>query len=185
MASPTSDRTVALSLQLSRTHRDLLRRIDDLRSDPGSRRPDEDPLSTHCLAFCEALTAHHEGEDEGLFAQLLRERPDLAPTIAKLVEDHGLISGILSRVRALALRAAGSAAAEREAVRRELDGLAAIMESHFRYEERAISAALDATTPLGDWPDPVFRPGPAAARRDHPRQHTAQGRTAQGRTAPT
>ncbi|MFB7473362.1 hemerythrin domain-containing protein [Kitasatospora sp. NPDC056184] len=158
MASPTNDRALALSRQLSQAHRALRRRIDDLRSDPGSGRPDDDTLTTHCLAFCDALTAHHEGEDDGLFAQLLRERPDLAPTIAKLVEDHGLITGILTRVRELALRAAGSAAPEREAVRRELDGLSVIMESHFRYEERTISAALDATTPVGDWPDPVFRP---------------------------
>ncbi|WP_380283900.1 hemerythrin domain-containing protein [Kitasatospora purpeofusca] len=157
---PGGDRAVALSIQLSRVHRDLIRRIDDLRSDPDpdSRRLDDDPLAAHCLAFCEALTAHHEGEDEGLFAQLRRERPELAPTIAKLVEDHGLITSLLTRVRELALRAAGSAAPERATIRGELDGLAAIMQSHFRYEERTISAALDAMTPVGDWPDPVFRP---------------------------
>ncbi|MER7701755.1 hemerythrin domain-containing protein [Kitasatospora sp. NPDC097605] len=161
MASHHGDRAVALSVQLSRAHRDLLRRIEGLRSDPGPRRPDDDPLAAHCLAFCDALTTHHRGEDDGLFAQLVRERPALAPTIAKLVEDHGLISSILSRVRELALRAAASPAPDDEAVRRELDGLAAILESHFRYEERAIGAALDATAPDGDWPGPVFRPGEA------------------------
>ncbi|MER5355284.1 hemerythrin domain-containing protein [Kitasatospora sp. NPDC002551] len=160
MASPVGDRAVALSLQLSRTHRDLLRRIDDLRSgdDPGTLLPDDDPLAAHCLAFCDALTSHHQGEDDGLFAQLLRERPALAPTIAKLVEDHELISSILSRVRDLALRSARTDATERKAIRGELDGLSAIMHSHFRYEERTISAALDATSPVGDWPDTVFHP---------------------------
>ncbi|GAA1413430.1 hypothetical protein GCM10009639_66590 [Kitasatospora putterlickiae] len=161
MASHDGDRAVALSLQLSRAHQDLRRRIAGLRSAPDPLRPEDDTLAAHCLAFCDALTVHHQGEDEGMFAQLVRERPALAPTIAKLVEDHGLISSILSRVRELALRPAGSPGSERESIQRELDGLTAILESHFRYEERTISAALDATDPTGDWPDPVFRPDQA------------------------
>ena len=32
--------------------------------------PITDPsLTTHCLAFCAALTAHHQGEDAGMFAE--------------------------------------------------------------------------------------------------------------------
>ncbi|MFF7455608.1 hemerythrin domain-containing protein [Kitasatospora sp. NPDC008115] len=163
MASHDGDRAVALSIQLSRVHRDLRRRIDGLRSAPGPHRPDDETLAVHCLAFCQALTDHHQGEDEGLFAQLVRERPALAPTVAKLVEDHGLISSILARVRELALGADGSPGAEhdpvrQELVRRELDGLAAIMDSHFRYEERVLGEALDATTPADDWPSRVFHP---------------------------
>ena len=73
-----------------------------------------------------------------MFADLLRESPDLAGAVAKLVEDHGLIASILSRVVELADQAGGS---DSEAMRRELDGLMAIMESHFRYEERAIGGA--------------------------------------------
>ncbi|MFB6893275.1 hemerythrin domain-containing protein [Kitasatospora sp. NPDC056327] len=158
LASPAGDRTVALSRQLAQAHQELLRRINDLRSGGGSRRLSDDALVTHCLAFCTALTSHHQGEDDGLFAQLVRARPDLAPTIGKLVEDHELIGSILTRVREVALRAARSPAQEREAIKGELDGLAAIMESHFRYEERTISKALDATAPAADdWPDTVFR----------------------------
>ncbi|MFE4975997.1 hemerythrin domain-containing protein [Kitasatospora sp. NPDC056651] len=162
MASPSrSGRTAALSLQLSDAHQDLRRRLADLRANPGRPRPDGEALAAHCLAFCTALTNHHQGEDDGLFAQLLRERPDLAPTIAKLVEDHGLITHILTRVRALADRAAADRAAEApaaglEAIGRELDGLAAIMDSHFGYEERAISAALDAGVHDDGWSEPVL-----------------------------
>ena len=43
-----------------------------------------------------------------------------------------------------------------EAMGRELDGLTAIMESHFNYEERAISKALDAEVPNDGWPELVF-----------------------------
>ncbi|MFJ6621996.1 hemerythrin domain-containing protein [Kitasatospora sp. NPDC091335] len=168
MASPSTGRTAALSLELSRAHQDLRRRLADLRTNLGGpRRPDADDgrLLTHCLAFCTALTNHHQGEDTGLFAQLLRERPDLAPTIAKLVEDHGFITHILTRVRDLADQAAAGAVpgaapgADPEAIGRELDGLAAIMDSHFAYEERAIGAALDAGVSDDGWSEPVLRFG--------------------------
>ncbi|MFD4400293.1 hemerythrin domain-containing protein [Kitasatospora sp. NPDC059803] len=162
MASHDGDRVVALSLQLSRAHQELRRQVGRIRAGIGQRRPDGDALRTHCLAFCAALTAHHQGEDEGMFAQLVRERPQLAGTVAKLVEDHEMIAAILTRVRELADRAAESAEPPGEgleAVGRELDGLTAIMESHFAYEERTISEALDGATPEGSWPDRVFRFG--------------------------
>ncbi|WP_030244723.1 hemerythrin domain-containing protein [Streptomyces sp. NRRL S-350] len=172
MASRDNGRTAALSLQLSRAHQDLRRRLADVRTNLGRRRPHDDTLLTHCLAFCTALTNHHQGEDDGLFAQLLLERPDLAPTVAKLVEDHGFISAILARVRELAeladlaARAAPAAGssdtgppgpADLAAIGRELDGLAAIMDSHFAYEERAIGAALDAGVGDDGWSAPVLR----------------------------
>ncbi|MBW8800159.1 MAG: hemerythrin domain-containing protein [Streptomyces sp.] len=156
MASRDGDRAVALSRQLARAHEELRRRIREIRTGLGHRRWDDEALLTHCLAFCDALTSHHQGEDDAMFSQLLRERPDLAPTIANLVEDHGLITSILSRVRELADRAAEPRGSTLAAIDRELDGLAAIMESHFRYEERTISAALDDGTPDSDWPDMVF-----------------------------
>ncbi|MEU3076300.1 hemerythrin domain-containing protein [Streptomyces laurentii] len=151
------DRVVALSLQLSQAHEELLRQLRGIRAGLGTRRLDDDVLLTHCLAFCTALTAHHEGEDEGMFAELVRVRPDLAPTVDKLVEDHGLISSLLSRVGELADRAAESYGPDLRAIGGELDGLAAIMESHFGYEERAISRALDGGVPEEGWSDRVFR----------------------------
>ncbi|MEV7601170.1 hemerythrin domain-containing protein [Kitasatospora sp. NPDC089797] len=163
MASPVTSRTAALSLQLAQAHRELRRRLADVRAALGRRPLPDDDLPTHCLAFCTALTDHHEGEDSGLFAALVRERPDLAPTVAKLVEDHGMIGGILARVRELAeqaAREAGHPEADLTAIGRELDGLAAIMDSHFGYEERAIGAALDAgAADAGDgaWREPVLR----------------------------
>ncbi|WP_030394583.1 MULTISPECIES: hemerythrin domain-containing protein [Kitasatospora] len=164
MASQDGGRTAALGRQLSLAHDELRRLINDLKSDlksgAGHRRTGGGgTLAAHCLAFCSALETHHRGEDDGLFAQLVRERPDLAGTVEKLVEDHSFISSILTRVAELARQAAddGDRGAD-EAIRRELDGLTAIMESHFRYEERVIGAALDRMVPDGDWPEPVFRP---------------------------
>ncbi|GAA0735725.1 hemerythrin domain-containing protein [Dactylosporangium roseum] len=156
MASHDRDRAVALSRQLTQAHRALRRQITQLRTNLGRDRPDDAVLVTHCLAFCAALTSHHEGEDAGMFAELLRQRPDLAKTVSNLVEDHGMIAAILSRVAELADTAAGSGGAVPAAIGRELDGLSAIMESHFNYEERAISAALDDGVPDTGWSGMVF-----------------------------
>ena len=156
VTSHDRDRVVAFSRQLARAHRELRRRLSHIKADLGRHRPDDDVV-THCLAFCAALTSHHRGEDMGMFAELLRERPDLAGTVAKLVQDHEMIGSILSRVAELADHATGSSGPALQAIDRELDGLAAIMESHFNYEERAISAALDNGIPDTGWSDMVFR----------------------------
>jgi hemerythrin-like domain-containing protein len=142
---------------LAQAHQELRRQINQLKAGLGQHRPDDDVLVTHCLAFCAALTAHHQGEDSGMFAELLRERPDLAGTVANLVQDHEMIGSILSRVAELAAQADRSHGPALAAIGREFDGLAAIMESHFNYEERSISAALDDAMPDPGWSDMVFR----------------------------
>ncbi|MFI1990431.1 hypothetical protein [Actinoplanes sp. NPDC020271] len=63
---------------------------------------------------------------------------------------HGLITGILDRIAELGK-------ADPAEVGPELDGLAAVMESHFRFEERALPEALDAGVPVDGWSDPVLR----------------------------
>jgi Hemerythrin HHE cation binding domain len=166
VASPEGDRMLALSLQLAQAHQVLRGQIAELRTGLGRRRSGDRALVTHCLAFCDALASHHRDEDDAIFPRLLRAHPDLAPTVAKLAEDHGLIAAILARVGELADQAAAERGAGPAAIARELDGLAAIMESHFRYEERAISAlrpAPDAArgrTGPGDRPGPCDRPRP-------------------------
>jgi Hemerythrin HHE cation binding domain len=100
-----------------------------------------------------------EDEDNGMFTQLLDARPDLAPAIRNLTSDHAAIAAILHQIRALALAGKTAPAQSLPRLRRELDGLAAIAESHFRYEERAISAALDHGVPDTGWSRPVFNPG--------------------------
>jgi hypothetical protein len=93
-----------------------------------------------------------------MFAELLVVRPDLAPAIQKLIEDHAAMAGILGQLRALATRARTTPADSLAGLRAELDGLAAIAESHFRYEERALSAALDDNVTDNGWSGAVFRP---------------------------
>ncbi|MFE1775538.1 hemerythrin domain-containing protein [Streptomyces sp. NPDC059008] len=48
-------------------------------------------LLLFCHGFCAALSGHHRAEDGSLFPELVRARPDLAPVVAKLTQDHNMI----------------------------------------------------------------------------------------------
>jgi len=176
----------ALSEQLVQVHRGLRERLASLRrglADSTSRLADgtghlvestghpaggtaiPDDLLGHCLGFCAAIHAHHTGEDERLLPQLRAAMPELAPVIDNLMEDHALVSGILRQIHELLapgheLLAPGQDSAEPGMLVRELDGLTAILESHFGYEERRLSQALDALDPGTSIPDVFTLPSP-------------------------
>jgi hypothetical protein len=162
VATNDSQRAVAFSRQLRQAHQHLRDQLTRIRGQLGRIELAETELAVHCLAFCSALTTHHVGEDEGMFTELLDARPDLAPTIQNLIDDHAAIAAILVQVRTLATQAKTTPADSLPGLGRELDGLAAIAESHFGYEERAISAALDNDVPDTGWSRPVFRPAEGA-----------------------
>jgi hypothetical protein len=136
--APVPSRARALGDELVRIHDAL--RADLARLRTGDAEPGR-PLPVHCLAFCEALTRHHTGEDAGAFPALAAAFPDLRPLLDKMAEDHVLIAGIVARVAELAREQATGRSPRLPA---ELDGLSAIMESHFSFEERRIREALDA-----------------------------------------
>lgn len=155
----------ALSEQLVHAHQALRERLTSLRqqaADGAGRRAADtaagEDLLSHCLSFCAAVHTHHTGEDSQLLPALRAAVPELAPVIDNLTEDHALVAGILRQVHELLTR--GGAAASPDALVRELDGLIAILESHFSYEERRIAGALDALGP-GAWTADVFAPGQA------------------------
>ncbi len=83
--------------------------------------------------------------------------------IDSLIEDHGLVAGILRRIRELL--APGQTPSGPDALIRELDGLTAILESHFSYEERRIAMALDILGPQA-WTADVFTPGEVPRQQD-------------------
>ena len=94
-----------------------------------------------CHGFCTALTAHHEGEDRTLFPAIAEQHPELRETLDKLQQDHSMIAHLLA-----GLQAAVAGAASVEQLDQHLEGVAAIMESHFRYEERRLLTVLEALT---------------------------------------
>jgi len=95
-------------------------------------------LGLYCHGFCQALEGHHRGEDTSVFAALLDLRPDLAGAVAELQRDHRMLDHLLGE-----LARAVDAGADAATLDRHLDGIDAVMETHFRYEEKRLVDALD------------------------------------------
>jgi hypothetical protein len=135
-------RVVAWAGELRRVHR-RLREALELAYDGDSDLDTEKDLLLYCWGFCVALDGHHRSEDAALFPAIVAARPDLAPVIAKLSQDHGMIDHLIA-----GLRRALETGISREEKRRHLDGIGAVMETHFGYEERQLIAVLEAAERL-------------------------------------
>lgn len=109
-------------------------------------------LLLYCKGFCAALEGHHLSEDGALFPELAARHPELRPAITKLQQDHELIASLLTQ-----FDHALSAGGPPDVLSSHLDGLAAIMESHFRYEERQLLDTL-ATLELDAAPRTLLGP---------------------------
>ncbi|MBE1876209.1 hemerythrin domain-containing protein [Myceligenerans pegani] len=155
MSGGDTTRLVAWAQELRRVHhrlREALRVTRRAVSDGSPAHPAARELLLFCHGFCTALTGHHEGEDRALFPAITERHPQLTETIRKLEADHSMIAYLLT-----ALQDAVDRAAPPEELDRHLEGVAAIMESHFRYEERVLLAVLD-TLDLDADPQDVLGP---------------------------
>lgn len=145
MAARTTDRARRLGLELIDVHDHLRQTVSDLRGAvlDGSELPAAGlrTLREHCLGFCSALTSHHTSEDTKVFPLLAAQVPELRDVLRELSHDHRLIGDILRRVEELAV---GLTESNRTHVGAELEGLEAVLESHFRWEERRLAETLDA-----------------------------------------
>ncbi len=155
--SSSNDRLTAFGNQLVQVHHWLREELATLNDDLGSvadgRAGRLRDLRAHCLTFCSALTRHHTGEDGGAFVVLAEKFPALRPVLEELAHDHDVMTGIIERLEKLVGGVdAASSPAEILHVQRELDGLTAIMETHFRYEEKRIVEALDSLD-MPEWRD--------------------------------
>ena len=129
--------------RLRAAHRVALDEVAAGRTPSGSR-----DLLLFCHGFCTALDGHHRGEDALLFPAVAAEHPDLAEPLRKLVQDHAMIGHLVG-----ALQADVTASAAPDVLGRHLDGIGAIMESHFRFEERTLLAILDRLDLRAEVPD--------------------------------
>jgi hypothetical protein len=94
-------------------------------------------LRLHCLTLCAAVTRHHTAEDANVFPLLADRHPELASFLGDLRRDHEIIGGMLQRLEAATTH-------------EELDGLSAVLETHFIGEEKRLTGVLNALEPLGD-----------------------------------
>jgi len=155
VAEGEKTRLVAWSRELHAVHqrlREALRVAREAVDEGRSGAPGTRDLLLYCRGFCAALTGHHEGEDRVLFPAIAEQYPHLRETVRQLAQDHSTIAHLLTGLQVTADRSAPAAELERH-----LDGIAAIMESHFRYEERALLLVLE-TLALDADPQDVLGP---------------------------
>ncbi|MFE6506820.1 hemerythrin domain-containing protein [Nocardioides sp. NPDC057767] len=142
MTEGEKTRLIAWADEMRRVHdrlRTALRVTQEANAAGDPAEPAARELMLFCHGFCAALTGHHEGEDRSLFPAIARAHPELRETIRQLEQDHSMIGHLLGGLQAAVDRAATS-----EDLRKHLDGISAIMESHFRFEERKLLSVLQA-----------------------------------------
>ena len=115
-------------------------------------------LRLFCWGFCVSLDGHHNSEDGGLFPLILEARPDLAPVIANLKQDHSMIAHLIGGVEKTLASTADPEGADPVELMRHLDGIESVMETHFGYEERQLLAILDGIVPADAAPRDMFGP---------------------------
>lgn len=155
MAEGGQTRLVAWSREMRAVHERLREALELTRralADGEPARPATRDLLLYCHGFCAALTAHHEGEDRSLFPAIAARHPELRATLDRLRQDHSMIGYLLTGLGAAVARDAPPGE-----LARHLEGVAAIMESHFRYEERQLLTVLE-TLSLDDDPGDVLGP---------------------------
>ncbi|OIJ23753.1 hemerythrin domain-containing protein [Nocardioides luteus] len=141
MTEGEKTRLIAWSNEMRSVHerlRNALRVTQEAIAKGDPAAPAARDLLLFCHGFCAALTGHHEGEDRELFPAIGAAHPELRDTIRQLEQDHSMIGHLLG-----GLQAAVDRASTPEALGKHLEGIAAIMESHFRFEERKLLSVLD------------------------------------------
>lgn len=143
MGEGEKTRLVAWSRELRAVHERLRQALRVTRTaiaqGADAAAPATRDLLLHCHGFCAALTGHHRGEDRELFPVVAEKHPHLREALRHLQQDHSMIAHLLAGLQAAVERSATPAELDRH-----LEGVAAIMESHFRYEERQLLTVLEA-----------------------------------------
>ena len=141
MSEGEKDRLIAWNRELTAAHQRLRQALRVTRDGLGTGKagPAAADFTLYCHGFCAALSGHHASEDAALFPELSARHPRLKSTIAKLMQDHEMIAALLAQ-----FDQALTSPATPDALARHLDGLSAIMESHFAYEERQLLGILSA-----------------------------------------
>ena len=141
MTERETTRLIAWSRELRRVHDRLRAALHLTRTSLGDGAPGgaaTRDLLLYCRGFCAALDGHHRGEDATLFPAVAAAHPELGPVLRALQQDHSMIAHLLEGLRVATERDAPVAELDRH-----LEGIAAVMENHFRYEERQLLTVLE------------------------------------------
>ncbi|MFD8422232.1 nitroreductase/quinone reductase family protein [Streptomyces sp. NPDC059466] len=99
-------------------------------------------LRVNCLALCQGLHQHHTGEDLGLFRALADSRPEHAPLLERLRDEHERIAALTGELR----RVVGEKHPDPSLVLPEVVRLTEELEAHLAYEEEQLIPILEAAT---------------------------------------
>ncbi|QWF84989.1 hemerythrin domain-containing protein [Amycolatopsis sp. CA-230715] len=145
----TRDRVIAWKFELQTIHHRLERELKRIDRELNRARTTKTTTSlstdllAHCHGFCSALTDHHVREDNGLFARLLAECPELKPTIERLKADHLVLAELIAEFEQLLDDRSSNGTTTAHGLRAQLHRLHQRMSEHFGREEATLNAALD------------------------------------------
>jgi iron-sulfur cluster repair protein YtfE (RIC family) len=88
------------------------------------------------------LHNHHTGEDIAMFPFLAERRPELAPVLDRLREEHVRIAALTAELK----QVIGTESADPRHVRDEVERLSTALEAHLTYEEEQLIPVLDLPT---------------------------------------
>lgn len=93
-------------------------------------------LKNDCLEFCSFLHTHHTVEDARLFPRLRQLNPELAPAVAQLEREHGVVSEMLIEIESATDQlAARPAPAARDKLAELLTSMRSHLLAHLEFEE--------------------------------------------------
>ena len=93
-------------------------------------------LRVNCLMFCGGMRHHHQNEDGELFPYLRGRHRELAPTLDRLHEQHGVLAGLLDDLQETVTAGAVDLAAT-------VDRLVTSIEAHLDGEEARLVPVLN------------------------------------------
>ncbi|WP_432562664.1 hemerythrin domain-containing protein [Kineococcus sp. SYSU DK003] len=150
MTERETERLVAWSRELRQVHARLREALRLTRETLDADSTHD--LLLYCRGLCTALHGHHTGEDRTLFPAIAARHPHLRPVLRQLEQDHSTIAYLLA-----ALREAVDRQADPGELERHLEGVEAVVENHFRFEERRLLTVLE-TLDLREDPADVLGP---------------------------
>ena len=138
MSDVEKSRLVAWNREMRAVHTRLREILGLVRTSLDAPELPAGELLLYCHGFCVALSRHHVAEDTELFPVLSTRHPELGDTIRTLQQDHSMIAHLIADLEH-AVATAGSP----EQLALHVEGIGAIMESHFRFEERQLLGILE------------------------------------------
>ncbi|GAA2563975.1 nitroreductase/quinone reductase family protein [Winogradskya consettensis] len=118
--------------------------LAELRATVAAGQTPETGFAERCQTFCGGLSRHHTGEDMAVFPALAQQFPALGPALAELTGQHRVVARLNTEIQLLFTAYDPGRDTPGELLA-ELDRLIAELDAHFRYEEKTVVVALNAT----------------------------------------